>query len=140
MLPVLYILNKPISKTKKITYSLTKLFGINTYKSIKICRGLGLNPSSRLNNIKKNQINLLFRHLTKKIKIEQKLKFIKKNNLEKLVEIKLVRGVRQKIGLPVRGQRTHTNAKTIKKLNGRQNLYTTKIKGKKKAIMKAKKK
>lgn len=139
MLPVLYIFNKPISRTKNIIFSLTKLFGINTYQSTKICRGLGLNPFSRLSQIKKNQIKFLFRFLTKKIKIEQKLKFIKKNNLEKLVEMKLVRGVRQKIGLPVRGQRTHTNAKTIKKLNGRKNLYTTKIKGKKKAIMKAKK-
>jgi small subunit ribosomal protein S13 len=137
MLPVLYIFNKPIPKTKKIIYSLTKLFGINKYQSTKICRGLGINPLVSLGLLKKNQVKSILRHLNKKHKIEQKLKLSKKNNFEKLLEIKLVRGIRQNRGLPVRGQRTHTNAKTIKKLKGRNT--SIQFKGRKqKAIMRAK--
>lgn len=141
MLPVLYIFNKPIPRTKNIVYSLTKLFGINKYRSIKICRDLGLNPLITIEDLKKNQVNALLRYINKKIKIEQKLKLQDKQNLEKLLEIKLTRGVRRNRGLPVRGQRTHTNAKTTKKLNGKTNSFIkTKNKGKKKPFVKAKKK
>lgn len=137
MLPVLYIFNKPIPRTKKIVYSLTKLFGINKYQSIKICQDLGINPLVSLGHLKKNQVKNVLRHLNKNTKIEQKLKIKTKNNFEKLLEIKLVRGIRQNRGLPVRGQRTHTNAKTIKKLKGRDT--TIQFKGRKqKAIMRAK--
>jgi small subunit ribosomal protein S13 len=139
MLPVLYIFNKPISKTKKIVFSLTKLFGINKHQSIKICRNFGINPQISLGNLKKNQVNIILRHLNKRVKIEQKLKIEKKNNFEKLLDIKLVRGIRQNIGLPVRGQRTHTNAKTIKRLKGRNT--SIQLKGRKqRAIMRSKNK
>jgi small subunit ribosomal protein S13 len=139
MLPVLYIFNKPIPKTKNIVFSLTKLFGINKYQSIKICRNFGINPQISLGNLKKNQVNVILRHLNKRVKIEQKLKIETKNNFEKLLDIKLVRGIRQNIGLPVRGQRTHTNAKTIKRLKGRNT--SIQLKGRKqRAIMRAKNK
>jgi small subunit ribosomal protein S13 len=141
MLPVLYIFNKPIPRTKNIIYSLTKLFGINKYQSTKICRDLGLNPLIVIDNLKTIQLNEILTKLNKKMKIEEKLKLKKKNHFDELLTIKLTRAVRQTNGLPVRGQRTHTNAKTTKRLNG--NKIPNNKKGRKnKAIMrpKAKKK
>ena len=137
MLPVLYIFNKPIPRTKNIIYSLTKLFGINKYQSTKICRDLGLNPIIVIDNLKQIQLNEILMKLNKKMKIEEKLKLNKKTHFDELLSIKLTRAVRQTNGLPVRGQRTHTNAKTTKRLNGNKN-PNNKIGRKKKAIMRTK--
>jgi small subunit ribosomal protein S13 len=139
MLPVLYIFNKPIPRTKNIIYSLTKLFGINKYQSTKICRDLGLNPTIIIDDLKTIQLNEILTKLNKKMKIEEKLKLKKKNHFDELLTIKLTRAVRQTNGLPVRGQRTHTNAKTTKTLNGNK-IPNNQIGRKKKAIMKKKNK
>jgi small subunit ribosomal protein S13 len=139
MLPVLYIFNKPIPRTKNIIYSLTKLFGINKYQSTKICRDLGLNPTIIIDDLKTIQLNEILTKLNKKMKIEEKLKLKKKNHFDELLTIKLTRAVRQTNGLPVRGQRTHTNAKTTKRLNGNK-IPNNQIGRKKKAIMKKKNK
>lgn len=137
MLPVLYIFNKPIPRTKSIIYSLTKLFGIDKYQSTKICRDLGLNPLIVIDNLKAIQLNEILMKLNKKMKIEEKLKLKKKNHFDELLTIKLTRAVRQTNGLPVRGQRTHTNAKTTKRLNGNK-IPNNQIGRKKKSIMRAK--
>ena len=113
---MLYIFNKTISDSKSILYSLTILYGINEYQSKKICKNIGINPQITINKLKNNHVNLLTNYINKNIKIEDILKQSKKKRLNELLEIKSYRGIRQSIGLPVRGQRTHTNAKTSKKL------------------------
>nr|YP_010507955.1 ribosomal protein S13 [Phytophthora humicola]UXG56299.1 ribosomal protein S13 [Phytophthora humicola] len=113
---MLYIFNKTISDSKSILYSLTILYGINKYQSKKICKNIGINPQITLNKLKNNHVNRLINYINKNLKVEQFLKKIKTDKLNELVEIKSNRGIRQSQGLPVRGQRTHTNAKTSKKL------------------------
>ena len=113
---MLYIFNKTISDSKSILYSLTILYGINEYQTKKICKNIGINPQITINKLKNNHVNLLTNYINKNIKIEDILKQSKKKRLNELLEIKSYRGIRQSIGLPVRGQRTHTNAKTSKKL------------------------
>nr|YP_010616488.1 ribosomal protein S13 [Peronosclerospora sorghi]WAU47953.1 ribosomal protein S13 [Peronosclerospora sorghi] len=113
---MLYIFNKTISNSKKILYSLTILYGINKFQSKKICKNIGINPKITLDKIKSNQINRLITYINKNLKIEHFLKKKKTERLNELLEIKSNRGIRQNQGLPVRGQRTHTNAKTTKKL------------------------
>jgi small subunit ribosomal protein S13 len=113
---MLYIFNKTISDSKSILYSLTILYGINKYQSKKICKNIGINPQITLNKLKNNHVNRLINYINKNLKVEQFLKKIKTERLNELVEIKNNRGIRQSQGLPVRGQRTHTNAKTSKKL------------------------
>lgn len=113
---MLYIFNKTIPDSTSILYSLTILYGINKYQSKKICKNIGINPQITINKLKNNHINRLIKYINKNIKIEQLLKKDKKDRLNELLEIKLYRGIRQSQGLPVRGQRTHTNAKTIKKV------------------------
>lgn len=112
---MLYIFNKTISNSKSILYSLTTLYGINEYQSKKICKNVGINPQITVNKLKNYQVNRLISYINKNLKIEQVLKQSKKTKLNELLEIKSIRGIRQSAGLPVRGQRTHTNAKTAKK-------------------------
>lgn len=113
---MLYILNKTISDSKSILHSLTILYGINEFQSNKICKNIGINPQITLNKLKNNHVNRLITYINKNLKVEQVLKKNKNERLNELLEIKSNRGIRQNQGLPVRGQRTHTNAKTIKKL------------------------
>nr|YP_010394760.1 ribosomal protein S13 [Phytophthora tubulina]DAZ89197.1 TPA_asm: ribosomal protein S13 [Phytophthora tubulina] len=113
---MLYIFNKTISDSKSILYSLTILYGINEFQSKKICKNIGINPQITLNKLKNNHVNRLIDYINKNLKVEQLLKKYKIEKLNELVEIKSNRGIRQNQGLPVRGQRTHTNAKTSKKL------------------------
>jgi small subunit ribosomal protein S13 len=112
---MLYIFNKTISNSKSILYSLRVLYGINEYQSKKICKNVGINPQITLNKLKNYQVNRLINYINKNLKIEQVLRQSKKNKLNDLLEIKSIRGIRQNAGLPVRGQRTHTNAKTSRK-------------------------
>lgn len=112
---MLYIFGKTIPVNKKLIYSLTYLFGINSYNSKQICKNIGVNPSVRVNSLKKSQIRKLIQYIDKHLVIEQDLKkqlLLQKKNL---ITIKMARGLRTLKGLPVRGQRTHTNCKTIKK-------------------------
>jgi small subunit ribosomal protein S13 len=113
---MLYIFNKTISDSKSILYSLTVLYGINEFQSKKICKNIGINPQITLNKLKNNHVNRLTGYINKNLKVEQLLKKAKTDRLNELVEIKSNRGIRQSLGLPVRGQRTHTNAKTSKKI------------------------
>lgn len=116
---MLYIFGKTIPVDKKLIYSLTHIFGINFYNSKKICKNIGINPSVRINSLKKNQIRELIQYIDQNLTIEQDLKKDLILNKKKLVDIKSYRGLRNLRGLPVRGQRTHTNKKTIKKLKNK---------------------
>jgi small subunit ribosomal protein S13 len=115
---MLYIFDKAISNSNSILYSLTILYGINKFQSKRICKNIGINPQTTINKLKKNQLNRLINYINKNIKIEQLLKKFKKDNFNNLLNIKINRSIRHNLGLPVRGQRTHTNAKTSKKLKG----------------------
>lgn len=112
---MLYIFNKTISNSKSILYSLNVLYGINKYQSKKICKNVGINPQITVNKLKNYQVNRLINYINKNLKIEQFLKQSNKKILNELLEIKSNRGIRRNLGLPVRGQRTHTNAKTVRK-------------------------
>ncbi len=112
---MLYIFNKTISNSNSILYALTVLYGIDIFKSREICKNVGINPQITINKLKSNHINRLIQYINKNLKIEQFLKKEKKDRLNTLLDIKSNRGIRLSLGLPVRGQRTHTNAKTVRK-------------------------
>ena len=109
------IFDKTLPVNKPLVYSLTSLFGISYYNAHKICQYMGINPSIRVYSLKKSQIRQLSKYIRKYFLIEQDLR--KQLNLQKqkLITIKTCRGLRNLKGLPVRGQRTHTNRKTIQK-------------------------
>lgn len=135
---MLYIFNKTISNSKSIVYSLRILYGINEYQSKKICQNIGINPKITVNKLKNHQVNRLTNYINKNLKIEQILKESKQKNLNKLLEIKSIRGIRRNLGLPVRGQRTHTNAKTAQRF--KKKIFSKETKFKVRSKQKIKKK
>lgn len=133
---MLYIFNKTISNSKSLLYSLTFLYGINEYQSKKICKNIGINPQITINKLKNYQVNRLINYINKNLKVEQKLKQLNKNKFSELLEIKHIRGIRRNRGLPVHGQRTHSNAKTVRKF---KKIIKPNILNKKKGFLKQKK-
>jgi len=116
---MVYLLRTRISDKKKIFIALQKVYGLGKNQSKNICCKLGLSENAFIFELKE-------RHKSNLLKLVQELGFVIKSDLRratsvfknKLFEIRAYRGIRAKRGFPVRGQRTHTNAKTAKKLNG----------------------
>lgn len=116
-LQMIYILETKLLEKKSVYFSLTKIFGIGQFQSFLICKKLGLSYNCKLSNLTPDQI-------VKLIKFIENLNLLITSNLKKskillaktLINIKAYRGIRKLRGLPVRGQRTHTNAKTASKI------------------------
>lgn len=103
------------NKNNKIKYLLSDIFGVNKTSANNICKNIGINPALNGKSLNRKKIKNIEIFLNQNYLINDKLK-IKLSSLKKnLIDIKCYRGLRAKIGLPVRGQRTHTNAKTIRK-------------------------
>ena len=116
---MLHIFGKTLPVKKKIVYSLISLFGINYNTSKQICQKVGINPSVRIDYLKKNKLNKLVQYIDQNLIIEKHLKKLLILNKQQLVNMKSTRGLRNLKGLPVRGQRTHTNRKTSRKIKNR---------------------
>lgn len=112
---MLQFFDKKLPHKKQVKYTLTYIFGINLWNAEYICKNTGINPSVRMDLLNKNQINKLINYINKYVEVEQDLKNLLKQRLSTLRSIKNYRGLRNWHGLPVRGQRTHTNRKTKKR-------------------------
>jgi len=113
----MYILETDLNEKKSIHIALKTVYGINLYLSIKICKLLGLCKNLKLkylNREQKNSLSLIVLYLN--LKINNDLKKVIHLNNKKLINLKNYKGFRRIKKLPVRGQRTHTNAKTCKKI------------------------
>lgn len=113
----MYILDTKLKDNKIMTLGLTEVYGIGLNTSFKICKKLGLSKNVTADQLSKNHLHSLNFILNNeyKLKVSNELKKIEFFRLQKLISIKSYRGLRRVKGLPVRGQRTHTNAKTAKK-------------------------
>lgn len=113
----MYILDTKLKDNKIMITELTEIYGIGSNISFKICKKLGLSKNITVDQISKNHLSSLDYILNSeyKLKVSNELKKIESFRLQKLIFIKSFRGLRRVKGLPVRGQRTHTNAKTAKK-------------------------
>ena len=114
-----------IPDTKKIFISLTYIYGIGKALSLKILREAGIDPNTLTKNLTPEQINKLKEIVEKNYKIEGELKREIMSNIKRLKEIGCWRGVRHIKGLPVRGQTTRKNSRTV-----RGNVRRTTISGK----------
>lgn len=113
----MYIFESEIPENKSIYISLTSIYGIGKHKSKFLCKILGLSLNFKSKNLSKEQINKLIKTIEiLNFNVASDLKKIKSLIFKKLILIKSYRGLRRFKGLPVRGQRTHTNAKTAKKI------------------------
>lgn len=113
---MIYILETNLLENKSVYFSLINIFGIGQFQSFLICKKLGLSHNYKLSKLTPDQIVKLIKFIENlNLSINNNLKKEKIILAKKLVQIKAYRGIRRLRGLPVRGQRTHTNAKTASK-------------------------
>lgn len=109
------ILGVDIPKEKRTEISLTYLYGVGRTLSNKILREAGIDPSKRAKDLTEKEVSTLTSVIQKSnIKVEGDLRRDVQQNIKRLIDIKSYRGSRHVKGLPVRGQRTHTNSRTRK--------------------------
>ncbi len=109
------IIGVDIPKEKRIEIALTYLFGVGRSLSNQILKQININPDKRAKDLTEAEISLITNFLQKAdFKIEGDLRREISQNIKRLMDIGSWRGMRHKKGLPVRGQRTRTNARTRK--------------------------
>jgi small subunit ribosomal protein S13 len=113
---MIYIFESELSENKLVFIALTKIYGLGLEKSLFLCKSLGLSKNIKIKDLSKDQINKILKLVEQlNLNIGSELKKIKLIISKNLISIKTYRGLRRYQGLPVRGQRTHTNAKTSKR-------------------------
>ena len=103
-----------IPSGKRVEVALTYVFGIGTTRAKKICKAAKLDPSKRVNALTEQELTTIRDLIDKSYVVEGDLRRDNAVNLKRLVDLGCYRGLRHRKGLPVRGQRTHTNARTRK--------------------------
>lgn len=112
---MIYLFETEIPNNKSIYYSLRKIYGIGKIESANICKTLGFSINLKVFNMSTEQITYLIKYIdTSNLLLNNELKKLHYNFLKTLVQIKTYRGLRRLNKLPVRGQRTRTNARTAK--------------------------
>jgi len=103
-----------IPREKRVEVALTYVFGIGLPTSQKILAQTNINPDTRVRDLTEEQVNRLRELIDRRYKVEGDLRREVALNIKRLIEIGSYRGVRHRRNLPVRGQRTKTNARTRK--------------------------
>jgi small subunit ribosomal protein S13 len=103
-----------IPREKRLEISLTYIFGIGKPTAQKICEDTGLNPNERVRNLTEEEVNKIRAWVEANLTVEGDLRRNVAQDIKRKIEIQCYQGVRHRKGLPVRGQRTHTNARTRK--------------------------
>lgn len=103
-----------LPREKRVEIGLTYIFGIGLTTSQQILRETGINPDTRVRDLTEEEVVRLREYIDKGLKVEGDLRREVAQNIKRLMEIGCYRGLRHRKGLPVRGQRTHTNARTRK--------------------------
>lgn len=125
------ILGVNIPDNKKIDIALSYIYGIGRTGAEKIIAEVGLETSKRAKDLSSEEINKIQGIVERNYKIEGELRRVIRQNVNRLIEIKAYRGIRHARRLPVRGQRTRTNSRTV-----RGNVRKTAGSGKRKVELK----
>lgn len=103
-----------IPKDKRVVIALTYIYGIGKVTSRRILKSAGVDESIRVKDLTEAQVTQIRSTIEKEHEVEGDLRRSVNMNLKRLMDIGSYRGLRHRRGLPVRGQRTHTNARTRK--------------------------
>ena len=103
-----------LPRNKRVEVGLTYIFGIGRTRSNKILGETGVNPDTRIKDLTDAEVGLLRDYIGQNYKVEGDLRREGQLNIKRLIEIGCYRGLRHRRNLPVRGQRTRTNARTRK--------------------------
>ncbi len=114
-----------LPRDKRVEIGLTYIFGIGRTRALEMCEALGIDPGTKVRDLTDDEVLRIRRFIDQNYRVEGDLRREIAQNIKRKIEIGSYQGIRHRRGLPVRGQRTHTNARTRK---GRR----TAIAGKKK--------
>jgi small subunit ribosomal protein S13 len=103
-----------IPRDKRLEISLTYIFGIGKPTAQKICGEVGLDPGTRVRDLTEDEVNRVRVWVDQHLTVEGDLRRDVQQDIKRKIEIGCYQGVRHRKGLPVHGQRTHTNARTRK--------------------------
>lgn len=103
-----------LPKNKRIEAGLTYIYGIGHSKAVEILKNTGVNPDIRVSDLNEEDTSKIRAYIDKNIQVEGNLRREVGLNIKRLIEINCYRGKRHRLGLPVRGQKTKTNARTRK--------------------------
>ncbi|GDX28870.1 MAG: 30S ribosomal protein S13 [Ilumatobacteraceae bacterium] len=103
-----------IPREKRLAVALTYIFGVGRTTSKKICIAAGLNEDTRVRDLNEDEVNRIRAWVDANATVEGDLRRDVQQDIKRKVEIGCLQGIRHRKGLPVRGQRTHTNARTRK--------------------------
>ncbi len=103
-----------IPRDKRLEISLTYIYGIGLTGSQQICAETGVDPDTRVRSMTDDEVSKVRRFIEDNYQVEGDLRREVQQNIKRKIEIGSYQGIRHRRGLPVRGQRTHTNARTRK--------------------------
>jgi small subunit ribosomal protein S13 len=103
-----------LPRDKKVEIGLTYIYGIGRVLSRRILEATGVDPEQRIRDLADADVNKLRQEIERLYRVEGALRTEIAMNIKRLMDIGSYRGIRHRRGLPVRGQRTHTNARTKK--------------------------
>jgi small subunit ribosomal protein S13 len=103
-----------IPREKRLEISLTYIYGIGRSKAHQVCTETGTDPSTRVRDLTDEEVARLRTWIDANLKVEGDLRRDVAQDIKRKIEIGCYQGIRHRRGLPVRGQRTHTNARTRK--------------------------
>ena len=103
-----------IPREKRLEISLTYIYGIGRTRSQEICSALDINPDTRVRDLTDDEVARIRNHIEATFKVEGDLRREVVQDIKRKMEIGCWQGLRHRRGLPVRGQRTQTNARTRK--------------------------
>jgi len=99
---------------KRTEIGLTYIYGIGRTRALSLCHRAGVNPATKIADLTEEEVNAMRQLLEAEGSVEGDLRKEISLNIKRLIEMGAYRGLRHRRGLPVRGQRTHTNARTRK--------------------------
>lgn len=103
-----------IPDTKKISISLCYVYGIGPFRAERVLAGTGINPNKLAKDLTTEEVNQIQSFIEGNFKVEGELRQLVRQNVGRLKDIKSYRGARHAKRLPVRGQRTKTNSRTVR--------------------------
>ena len=103
-----------LPREKRVEIALTYIFGIGRKTATDIIAATGINPDTRVKDLTEDDVSKLREYIDRNVKVEGDLRRETAFDIKRLIEIGCYRGVRHRKGLPVRGQRSKTNARTRK--------------------------
>ena len=103
-----------LPREKRLEIGLTYIFGVGRSRAKDVCASLGIDPSTKVRDLTDDEVLRIRQYVDANFRVEGDLRREVSQNIKRKVEIGSFQGLRHRRGLPVRGQRTHTNARTRK--------------------------